>query len=269
MTMGDLRKNLKIVIKTKDRIKKLRNKTYNKIILKYGLNEKNVHLFVSDDKDLMEYTKAYPKCKVIKGPPGIAAIDNFIVKYFKEGEIYLYMNDDISGFKKATNPKTIRDVSKTEFYKVLQKMINECKKNGFTYGGFYPVPNPYFMYNGTKGKEIRYDLCMVMDPLSICFNNKTVKLTTIKVKKPDGSTFSGESSDAEKCILHYKDRGGLVRFNQYAAIVEYYGKQGGYQGRNIRFSQCSSRFRLEVVQERVTNSSVGNLLRQPPMLQLP
>ena len=228
---------IKIAIKTKNRVEKLRKKTYSSIIQKYGFDESKVHLFVSDDKDLKEYSKAYPKCKVIKGPSGIAAIDNFIVQYFNEGEVYLYMNDDVSGIYEVVDKKNMKEVE--DLKSLLNKLIKECKKNNFTYGGFYPVCNPFYMHGQ---KPIRHDLSLVMDPVSICINNKDVKLTEIKVPKPDGTTFIGESSDAEKCIQHYMSRGGIVRFNRYSPKVEYYGKEGGYQGRDAFTEKYTAEF---------------------------
>jgi len=218
---------MKIVVKTKDRVERFRKKTYDKIIKRYEFDEENVYLFVSDDEDLKKYSEAYPLCNVVKGPPGIAAIDNFIVDYFDEGEIYLYMNDDVSGIYEATSKKDLVEVQ--DLKALLNKLIEECQNNGYSYGGFGPVLNAYFMYGK---KAINHHLSLVMDPVSIVINNKDVKLTEIPVPMPDGSIFKGESSDAEKCIQHYMSRGGIVRFNYFAPKVEYYGKVGGYQGRN-------------------------------------
>tara|TARA_R110000787_G_scaffold56324_3_gene129533 strand:+ start:511 stop:1311 length:801 start_codon:yes stop_codon:yes gene_type:complete len=229
---------MKIVIKTKNRVEKFRKKTYSKIIKHYDFDEKEVHLFVSNDEDLKNYKEAYPLCQVIKGPPGIAAIDNFIVDYFDEGEIYLYMNDDISGISKAIDSKKLVPVE--DLKSLLKELIDELKLKKFTLGGFYPVYNPYFMF---KSKEKRYDLSLIMDPLSICINNKDVKLSEIPVTKPDGSLFIGESSDSEKCIQHYKSKGGIIRWNHYAVNVEYYGKgPGGYQGRDSFTEKATAEF---------------------------
>ena len=111
---------MKIVIKSKDRVKRLFKLTYSKIILRYGLDETQVHIFVSTEKDLTEYTEAFPKCKVILGSKGIAGIDNFIVDYFVDGEIYLYMNDDIHGFYELVNNK-LQEVE--DLKQVLDQLI--------------------------------------------------------------------------------------------------------------------------------------------------
>lgn len=231
--------NFKIVIKSKNRVQKLQKLTYSKIILKYGLDESQVHIFVSTEKDLHEYTEAYPKCKVILGSKGIAGIDNFIVSYFKEGEIYLYMNDDIHAFYELVDNK-LQEVE--DLKSVLDKLIKTLQNHNLTYGGFYPVPNPYFM----KGKKsVELGLTLVMDPVSICINNKEVKLTEIPVELPNGEIFIGECTDSEKCINHYKSRGGIVRLNRYTAKVEYYAKQGGYQGRTSLTEQYTANYLKE------------------------
>ena len=230
---------MKIVIKSMNRVEKLFKLTYTKIILKYGLDESQVHIFVSTEKDLQEYTKAYPKCKVILGPMGIANIDNFIVDYFDEGEIYLYLNDDIHGFYKLVDNKL---VEVEDLKPVLNQLIDILQHHNLSYGGFYPVPNGYFMKNK---KPIEMGLPLVMDPMSICINNKDVVLTEIPVPMPNGDTFLAECSDSEKCIQHYKSRGGIVRFNRYATKVEYYKKHGGYQGRTAHTEKYTANYLKE------------------------
>jgi hypothetical protein len=239
---------MKIAIKTKRRVERFRKKTYQCIIKKYGFDEKNVFLFVSDDRDYEDYSKAYPRCNIIKGPPGIAAIDNFIVDYFDEGEIYLYMNDDVSGLYQATSKKDLVEVQ--DLKGLLNKLVKECQDKGYTYGGFGPVLNPYFMFSKIP---VNYHLCLVMDPVSICINNKEVRLTEIPVPMPDGSIFKGESSDAEKCIQHYKSKGGIIRYNHYAPKVEYYGKVGGYQGRNAYTEKYTAEYMLEKYPEYISS----------------
>ena len=228
--------NFKIVIKSMDRVKKLFKLSYSKIILKYGLDESQVHIFVSTEKDLQEYTEAFPKSKVILGPRGIARIDNFIIDYFDEAEVYLYLNDDIHGFYELVDNK-LKEVE--DLKSVLNQLIKKLQDHNLSYGGFYPVPNSYFM----KGKkEIELGLSLVMDPLSICINNKDIKLTEIPVELPNGEIFIGECTDAEKCVLNFKSRGGIVRFNRYSAKVEYYAKQGGYQGRTSLTEQYTANY---------------------------
>lgn len=228
---------MKVVVKTMNRVKKFRKKTYSQIIQKYGFDDHDVYLFVSTQEDLVNYKQEYPNCNVILGPKGIAAIDNFIVDFFEEGDEYIYMNDDVSGIYKM--------ISKTEFAPVkdlkslLNQVLLEMKKHNLTYGGFYPVCNPFYMHNQ---KPITHDLKTVMDPLSVVINNKDVKITEIPVEKNDGSLFIGDFSDVEKTIQHYISKGGVVRFNHYSPKVEYYGKQGGIQGRNALTEKVTAEF---------------------------
>lgn len=256
---------MKIVIKTKNRIEKFRKKTYNSIIKKYDFDESLVHLFVSDDTDLKNYSDAYPLCKVIKGPKGIAGIDNFIVDYFLEGETYIYMNDDVSGIYQATSKKDLVEVK--DLKALLNKLIKECQDNGYSYAGFGPVCNPYFMYGQ---KPINKGFSLVMDPVSICINNKDVRITEIPVTKPDGTVFIGDFSDVEKCIQHYKSKGGIIRFNHYAPKVEYYGKEGGTQGRDPYTEKYVAEFMLNKYPEYISginykkNGNTSLRLRRKP-----
>ena len=212
-----------VVIKSKDRLETFGKKTYTKILKEYGFEDNLTYIFVSDEKDYVEYKEKYPELNIILGDKGIVGIDNFIVNYFAEGQKYIYMNDDVSGVYKCLDSKT--KVKVEDLKGLMNDIFLEMENRKFTMGGLYPVPNPYFMA-GFKD-DIRYDLVLIMDPVSCCINNKEVILTEIIC--PDG--FVGNKTDHEKCILHYKSKGGLVRFNKYCADVEYYNKSGGYRGR--------------------------------------
>ena len=217
-----------IVIKTNDRVELFYKKTWTCIIKYYDFDESKVHLFVSSPEDEEAYSKKYPNCKVVLSPSGIPNVDNFIVDYFPEGHKYIYMNDDVSAVYEVIDIKTKKKVG--DLKKLLNELVEVCEVNNYTYGGFYPVLNNMFM--SKQKEEITYDLCLIMDPLSVCINNKDVKITPIYFDKPDGTAFCGCASDEEKCIQHFRSRGGLVRYNKIGIVVQYYGKKGGYQGRD-------------------------------------
>jgi len=138
------------------------------------------------------------------------------------------MNDDVSGIYKSGDKKRI-ELNKEEFNELINKMFDELEYNGYTFSALYPCDSVMYM---NKSKEITYDLCLCMDPFSAIINNKEVKLTEFPVIDKDGSIFISDKSDWEKSILHYKSKGGLVRFNRYCIKVKYFIGEGGYQGRN-------------------------------------
>ncbi len=256
-----------IVIKSRDRLDTFEKKSYTKIIKKYGYDDRLVYVFVSDDKDLQEYKERFPRINVIKGDKGIVGIDNFIVNYFPEGQKYIYMNDDVSGVYEALDEKTKRPVQ--DLKKLMSEIFKEMDEKGSTMGGLYPVLNPYFM--ARQKNEKNYELCLIMDPVSCCINNKDVILSEVPVKMDDGSIFIGNKTDHEKCILHYKSKGSLVRFNKFGADVEYYNKTGGYRGRTLHTEKISAEFMLEKYPEYISsvrykkNGNTSLTLRKKPL----
>ena len=69
------------------------------------------------------------------------------------------------------------------------------KKLNISYGGLYPVMNPYFM-RGSK-ETFRTDLCLIMDPFSFVINNKKIKLNNFYL---DEEFNENMYSDFEKTI---------------------------------------------------------------------
>jgi len=207
--------DLVYVVKSHQRVDRFYDKTYSKIILKYGFELSKVYVFVSLDDDLQLYKAKYPEMNIIKAPKGVAAVDNFITNFFAENQKIIYMNDDVTGIVELVNKKFV-EVSKEKLNAIIYSMFHKMEINKITYGGFYPVANTLFM----SGKKMTYNLCLIMDPFSLVINNKKINITV------------SDKSDFEKSIQHFANQGALIRYNHLALKVEYYGKVGGFQGRN-------------------------------------
>lgn len=212
-----MKEDIVFVVKSHQRVGRFKEKTYNKVILHYGFDLSKVHVFVSTDEDLIAYTKAYPEIKIIQAPFGIVGVDNFITNYFNEGQKIIYMNDDVSMICEVSPDNKFTNVQQEELYRVVNTMFEIMVANDITYGGFYPVQNTMFMLGG---KEVKLGLSLIMDPFSLTINNKKIVITI------------GDKSDFEKSILHYSDKGALLRYNRICFKAEYYGKVGGFQGRD-------------------------------------
>lgn len=210
-------------IKSKDRVNGLHEKTY-KFLKKYGATDQDIDIFVSTDKNFAEYSMFFPKCKVIKGPLGIANIDNFIVDYYDEGQRYIYLNDDIKDLYIAHDTKTLKTFRDTwegpcryEFHTWICDTFKDMDKHNISYGGLYPVMNPFFMRNSQD--KYKTDMCLIMDPFSFVINNKKIKLNNFYL---DEDFNENMYSDFEKSILHFEDKGALLRLNHYCLDVEYF-----------------------------------------------
>lgn len=207
---------MKFVIKTMNRVDLLKKMTIA-MLDKYMVEHSDIYLFVSTDKCEKEYSEAFPDMNLIRGPRGIVEIDNFIVNYFEPGEKYIYLNDDIRRLNYAVDTATLREVTKDEFLKLMDEVFSIMEKNNISYAGCYPVANPYFMRNSKYDKT--YDFKLITDPFSFNINNRKVQLTKFFL----GDDFNENIfSDYEKSILHYMDRGSILRLNHYCADVLYF-----------------------------------------------
>jgi len=204
------------VVKSHQRVQRFWDRTWEKVIVKHGFPLEKVYVFVSLDDDVVLYKEKYPQINIIKAPKGVAAVDNFITDYFPEGQKMIYMNDDVSDIVHYVNEKKVESISTEKLLAIIKAMFGKMLINGITYGGFYPVDNPFFM----KGVKTTHDLCLIMDPFSLVINRKTVRITV------------SDKSDFEKSIQHFVLGGALMRYNHIALKVEYYGKEGGFQGRD-------------------------------------
>jgi uncharacterized membrane protein len=205
------------VVKSHQRVDRFYEKTYKEVILKYGFPLDRVYVFVSTEKDVELYQQKYNLVNIVKAPIGVAAVDNYITQYFCDGQKIIYMNDDVTGVQELRDGK-LQPIDPLRFTTIVSAMFGKMKANGITYGGFYPVPNSMFM----AGKKMTYNLCLIMDPLSLVINNKKIRITI------------SDKSDFEKSIQHFASQGALLRYNHIALKVEYYGKIGGFQGRNAK-----------------------------------
>lgn len=210
------------VIKSKDRTDVLKTKTYS-FLKKYGVEDKDIDIFVSTNDNFRDYKLCFPDCKIIRGPLGIANIDNFIVDYYEEKQHYIYLNDDIRDIKFAKDSKTLVSLADTTdnaiatFKNFISMHFYNMKKLNISYGGLYPVMNPYFM-RGCKD-TFRTDLCLIMDPFSFVINNKKIKLNNFYL---DDDFNENMYSDFEKTILHFETNGALYRLNHYSLDVLYF-----------------------------------------------
>ena len=164
---------MKFVIKSKNRVEKFKTHSY-KLLKSYEIKDEDIYIFVSNADDHINYLAEYPFCNVILGDKGICGIDNFIVRFFEEGEKYIYLNDDLKKVFKLSDKKKV-ELDKEEFEELITILFDNMELYNSTYGGVFPCDNSLFMY---KQKNIMFtDFRMVIDMFSACINNKNIVLT--------------------------------------------------------------------------------------------
>jgi hypothetical protein len=229
------------VVKSHKRVDRFYDKTYSQVILKYGFELSKVYVFVSTEEDLILYTQKYKNINIIKAPLGVAAVDNFITDFFHENQKIIYMNDDVSDILELNNGK-LTSIAIDKLKLIIAAMFGKMQTNRITYAGFYPVANNMFM----AGKKTTYNLCLIMDPFSLVINNKKVRVTV------------SDKSDFEKSIQHFVFQGALLRYNHIALKVEYYGKIGGFQGRNAQTEKQTAKLMQQKYPNYITGINTKN-----------
>jgi len=192
----------KIVIPSKNRVKDFNNMTYEKVILKYDLNLKNVYVFVPKDNE-KEYKENFDKINIIVAPDGFMNTVKYIHKFFKDKEKFLYMNDDITKILKLQNDKLV-EVS--NFKLLINDVFKTMIKEKMGLAGFYPVANAMFM---SKAQPITKDLRFIFDALHFQINYKSIELSI------------ASKLDFETTIKYYEKDGGVLRFNKYTYATRY------------------------------------------------
>jgi len=220
--------NYVIAIPSKGRPGLLLKKTYAKIIERYNLDYKKIHIFVSSKEDLEDYSKVMPKRKyhkVVLGPKGLTETFNYINEYFPEGQKILLLQDDVTAFYELNKKKKISHIKQLK--PLIDRVFRGLDKTGLSLAGFYPVANETWM---DKAKAVSVKLCFIFDPVRCYINRKEVKLTT---------RFNGKRStkqDVENSILNYILDGGVLRFNKYSFETQYSpsGIEGGFGQRTYK-----------------------------------
>lgn len=182
-----------------------------------------VHIFVANKKEEKRYKEEIPKemyGKIIVGKLGITEQRKFIIRYFKEGEKIVSIDDDVEGlYHKKSDTKLIKIKNINKFFNdAFEKLKNE---NLYIWG-VYPIFNPFFMKNKTTT-----DLKFIIGTLYGFINRKTNSIQpSSKIK---------EKEDYEQSIKYFIKDGGVVRFNDITIKTKKHS-QGGLGVTNERLN---------------------------------
>jgi hypothetical protein len=204
-----------IAIPSYKRAETLRDKTL--IVLQhYRIPINKIHVFVATkaEYDIYKTTLkpgSYGHLHIAE--PGMAAVRNYITRFFPIGKAIFSMDDDIRGFVEYSatakrNERPLRSLSDT-----ITAGFTQARKTGFRLFGTYPIPNGYFM-KPTVTTDLRYlpgGAWGIINPgpiLNITLDDKEDYLRTI--------------------IMYILD-GGVIKFNGVAPLTVGYQGDGGMQ----------------------------------------
>ena len=204
-----------IAIPSYKRAETLRDKTLA-VLKGYNIPADRIHVFVAttEEKKIYEATLApgsYGHLHV--AIPGMAAVRNYITRFFPIGKLIFNMDDDIRGFLEwsATanrNERPLRDLGCA-----ISRGFTEARKSGYRLFGFYPVANGYFMKN-TTSTDLRYIIGSAWGIIN------PGKILTVTID---------DKEDYLRSVIMYVLDGGVLRFNHIAIQSAYYKEVGGMQ----------------------------------------
>lgn len=216
----------KIAIPTIARAETIKNKTIN-YLSKTDIDFKEVDLFLSDGDELDAYKKSlkeYPINFIVTNKKHVNTQRNFIVDYYKEGQLVLGIDDDIQSIEMRVNEKkTMPLLNLTDF---VNQAFEISLKHNFDMWGVNAVLNPYFMTN-----NISFNLKYIV----ACFYGWR---NTHKDKAYVSTNPEYGKEDYERSIKYYMEDGGVTRFNYVSPKTKYYSEDGGIQTyRTVEYEQ--------------------------------
>ena len=216
----------RIAIPTIARAETIKKKTIN-YLSKTDINFKEVDLFLSDGEELDAYKeslKEYPINFIVTNKKHVNTQRNFIVDYYKEGQLVLGIDDDIQSIEmRVSEKKTIPLLNLTEF---VDQAFEISLGHKFDMWGVNAVLNPYFMRN-----NISFNLKYIV----ACFYGWR---NTHQSKAYVSTNPEYGKEDYERSIKYYIEDGGLTRFNYVSPKTKYYSEDGGIQTyRTVEYEQ--------------------------------
>ena len=205
-----------VAIPSYKRAETLRDKTLQ-ILNEYGVAKHKIHVFVANKDEYANYKAIlnpahYGHLHIAK--PGMAAVRNYITRYFPVGTPIFNMDDDIRGFIEYTEDSPRHERRLRSLNEAITRGFADARRMGFRLFGFYPVANGYFMKPGAPTTDLRYIIGSVWGII----NPGPVLHMTIDDKE-----------DYLRSIIMYVLDGGVIRYNTISPQSAYYKEPGGMQ----------------------------------------
>ena len=182
----------------------------------YKINPALIHVFVANKAEYELYKttldpKSYGHLHI--AIPGMAAVRNYITRFFPKGKAIFNMDDDIRGFLEYDGAARRHERPLRDLKAAITAGFAALKKEGLRLFGFYPVANGFFMKEGYT-TDLRYIIGSVWGIV----NPGPILTVTIDDKE-----------DYLRSLLMYLLDGGVVRFSSIAPQSAYYKEEGGMQ----------------------------------------
>jgi cellulose synthase/poly-beta-1,6-N-acetylglucosamine synthase-like glycosyltransferase len=204
-----------IVIPSYKRAETLRDKTLS-MLKSYKIPASRIHVFVANKEEEATYKATLDPATyghMHIAIPGMAAVRNYITRYFPVGKPIFNLDDDIRGFLEYSATARRHEKPLSNLTSVIEKGFQKAQQTGFRLFGFYPVPNGFFMKNSCST-----DLKYVIGSAWGIINPGPILTVTIDDKE-----------DYLRTVIMYLLDGGVLRFNNVSMQSAYYKETGGMQ----------------------------------------
>ena len=222
-----------IAIPSYKRAETLRDKTLT-VLRDYQIPKERIHVFVANKAEYDTYKRildhnSYDHMHIAK--PGMAAVRNYITRYFPVGKPIFNMDDDIRGFIEYSAGGKRNERRLQCLRTAIEEGFREVKKTGYRLFGFYPVANGYFMKPGPPTHDLRYIIGSVWGILN------PGKILTVTID---------DKEDYLRSVMMYMLDGGVLRYGNIAPQSAYYKEPGGMQEeRTMRRIEGSAKAMVE------------------------
>lgn len=207
-----------IAIPSYKRAEILRDKTLA-TLKQYRIPPAKIHVFVANKEEEATY-----KATLVPGSfghmhvaiPGMAAVRNYITRFFPQGKPIFNIDDDVHGFIEYSATARRNEAPLRSLTTAIDKGFQEARRTGFRLFGFYPVANGYFM----KGADVppTTDLRYIIGSAWGILNPGPILTVTLDDKE-----------DYLRSVMMYLLDGGVLRFGNIAPLTQYYKTPGGMQ----------------------------------------
>jgi len=226
--------NFRIAIPSISRAETITKKTLN-YLKQTDIDMAQVDIFLSNPNEEQAYRenlKEFPVNIIISNTNHVNTQRNFIVNYYKEGELVFGIDDDIEDARYKVNDK--RTERLTNLVEFVEQAFELCNNYNITLWGVNPVLNPYFMKNKISF-ELRYIVACFYGWIN-SHSDKALVSTNPEMGK----------EDFERSIKYYIEDGAVMRFNHVAPKTKYYSEKGGIQNyRTVEYEENAVKWLLK------------------------
>lgn len=177
---------------------------------------KGINIFVANEEERILYREKIKKINIVVGVLGITNQRNFIKKYYNnKNDCILVLDDDIERFETIDDNKKFVEI--TDLKALFTNCFITAKNNDVNLWGIYGAHNSMFMANNKT--EFNLGLSFL---IGCCYGYIVEEDMTPYLMDNDVIC----KQDYEQSLLHYFEKGNVLRFNKITIKTKFYAKGG-------------------------------------------